>query len=131
MPDFTVEASIPSNFNILSLDAETVGPLKFYGQGAGSLPTGNAMVQDVLDYREGKRPTFTIDPDLTWDPTLLVGDYVIRTTADLPVDGKAYGANARLVEGINAEEAYALLTTARTMDPEAMIFARPLKALFQ
>ena len=131
MPDFTVEASIPSNFNILSLDAETVGPLKFYGQGAGSLPTGNAMVQDVLDYREGKRPAFRIDPDLIWDATLLTGDYVIRTTANLPVDGKVYGANARLIEGINAEEAYALLTTARETDSEAMIFARPRKALFK
>lgn len=131
MPDFTVEAAIPGNFNILSLEAETVGPLKFYGQGAGSLPTGNAMVQDVLDYREGKRPAFRIDPDMTWDATLLTGDYVIRTTADLPVGGKVYGVNAHLIEGINAEEAYALLTTARETDPEAMIFARPRKALFK
>ena len=45
----SLEANVPGNFNLLTLDATTVGELKFYGQGAGSLPTGNAIVQDVLD----------------------------------------------------------------------------------
>ena len=42
VPIESLEANVPSNFNLISLDATTVGPLKFYGQGAGMLPTGNA-----------------------------------------------------------------------------------------
>ncbi len=53
LPQDKTEANVPANYNILGLTATTVGDLKFYGQGAGSLPTGNAMVQDVLDYMAG------------------------------------------------------------------------------
>lgn len=44
-----VEANVGSNFNMITLHGESIGPLKFYGQGAGKLPTANAMVQDVID----------------------------------------------------------------------------------
>lgn len=44
-----VEANINSNFNIATLNGQSIGPLKFYGQGAGKLPTANAIVQDVID----------------------------------------------------------------------------------
>ena len=58
VPIESLEANVPSNFNLISLDATTVGPLKLYGQGAGMLPTGNAMVQDVLDFAAGRRPRY-------------------------------------------------------------------------
>ncbi|MGX6970696.1 homoserine dehydrogenase [Vagococcus bubulae] len=49
VPETFVEATIPSNNNIASLEGQTIGTLKFYGQGAGKLPTANAVVQDILD----------------------------------------------------------------------------------
>lgn len=45
----TVEANVGSNFNIATLHGTSIGPLKFYGQGAGKLPTANAIIQDILD----------------------------------------------------------------------------------
>ncbi|UUV99528.1 homoserine dehydrogenase [Vagococcus luciliae] len=49
VPETFVEATIPSNNNIASLEGQTIGTLKFYGQGAGKLPTANAVIQDILD----------------------------------------------------------------------------------
>ncbi len=45
----TVEANVPKNYNITCLYGETIGEVKLYGQGAGGLPTGNAIVQDIID----------------------------------------------------------------------------------
>lgn len=78
VPVASVEACIPDNFNIATLEGDTVGTLKFYGQGAGSLPTGNAMVQDLLDLASGVRPRYRLDNDLVYDPSLLDEDYVVR-----------------------------------------------------
>ena len=52
VPSHFVEATIPSNNNIASLEGKTIGTLKFYGQGAGKLPTANAVVQDLIDIFE-------------------------------------------------------------------------------
>ncbi|MGX4686248.1 homoserine dehydrogenase [Vagococcus sp. JNUCC 83] len=49
VPETCIEATIPSNNNIASLEGQTIGTLKFYGQGAGKLPTANAVVQDIID----------------------------------------------------------------------------------
>jgi homoserine dehydrogenase len=76
----SLEASVPSNFNIVSLEGFTVGPLKFYGQGAGSLPTGNAIVQDVIDAQCGRKQRYDFSRGLKYDPSLLTGDYVIRSS---------------------------------------------------
>ena len=46
-------ASVAKNFNLVSLTGDRVGPLAFYGQGAGKDPTGFALVQDLLDLAEG------------------------------------------------------------------------------
>lgn len=47
----TQEATVPSNFNLVTIFGDTIGELKFYGQGAGKLPTANAIVQDILDIK--------------------------------------------------------------------------------
>ena len=43
------EAAVELNNNIITLDGSFIGELKFYGQGTGKLPTGNAIVQDIVD----------------------------------------------------------------------------------
>jgi len=49
----SLESAVPLNYNIGSLVGRSIGKLSFYGQGAGSLPTGSSMVQDMIDIKEG------------------------------------------------------------------------------
>lgn len=116
LPATSLEANVPANFNLVTLEGATVGELKFYGQGAGSLPTGNAMVQDVLDLAAGRRPCYDFSRALAYRPELLAGDYVFRTTAT-PQGGRAFGDGAWLVEGITAEQARVLFDDACASDP--------------
>ena len=121
----SLEANVPGNFNLLTLDATTVGELKFYGQGAGSLPTGNAIVQDVLDCASGaRRPVYDLSRPLSYDPTLLRADYVLRTTAELG-DTEEFGPGALLVRDLTAEAARALLDEALATDPTTFMAALP------
>ena len=121
----SLEANVPGNFNLLTLDATTVGELKFYGQGAGSLPTGNAIVQDVLDCASGaRRPVYDFSRPLSYDPTLLRADYVLRTTAELG-DTEEFGPGALLVRDLTAVAARALLDEALATDPTTFMAALP------
>lgn len=125
VPADSLEANVPGNFNLLTLDATTVGELKFYGQGAGSLPTGNAIVQDVLDCASGaRRPVYDFTRPLVYDPALLRADYVLRTTAALG-DAETYGPGALLVRDLTAEGARALLDEALAADPTTFMAALP------
>ncbi len=45
----TLLSKVSGVFNAVAVDGETVGELLFYGQGAGSLPTGSAVVSDLVD----------------------------------------------------------------------------------
>lgn len=122
----SLEANVPGNFNLLTLDATTVGELKFYGQGAGSLPTGNAIVQDVLDCASGaRRPVYDFSRPLSYDPTLLRSDYVLRTTAELG-DTEEFGPGALLARDLTAEAARALLDEALATDPTTFMAALPV-----
>lgn len=49
-----VFASIPLNYNALECESNTLGKAVFIGQGAGSLPTAHAVVQDLIDISEEK-----------------------------------------------------------------------------
>jgi homoserine dehydrogenase len=42
-------ASVREAFNAIYVEAEAAGELMFYGRGAGALPTGSAVVGDVID----------------------------------------------------------------------------------
>ena len=48
----SIYARVDSNLNILSVTAQYLGTASFIGQGAGSLPTGHAIVQDLEDLLE-------------------------------------------------------------------------------
>ena len=118
----SLEAAVPSNFNLVTLDATTVGELRFYGQGAGSLPTGNAIVQDVLDCATGvRRPTYDFSRALAYDPSLLRADYVYRTSAS--IGGEEYAPGAVLVRDLTAQAARALLDEALVSDPTTFMAA--------
>ncbi len=123
LPSASLEAHVPANFNLVTLEGATIGPLKFYGQGAGSLPTGNAMVQDVLDYRDGRRPVYDFAHGLTYDPALLSGSYVLRTTMPAPEGASSFAPGAWLVDSITAADARALFEEALAQDPSSFMAA--------
>lgn len=81
----TAEANVPKNYNITCLYGDTIGELKLYGQGAGGAPTGNAVVQDIIDVSVGN--AFDIKLDKKLEKTdIITGKYYIRipkTAADL------------------------------------------------
>ena len=124
----SLEANVPNNFNLVTAVGATIGELKFYGQGAGSLPTGNAIVQDVLDCAAGRRPSYDFTRGLVYDPSMLVGDYVVRAKGFEPEGSEAISGDYRLVKGLTAEEARALLDEAFAHDPAALIVAIPEEA---
>ena len=120
LPADSLEANVPANFNIATLEGASIGTLKFYGQGAGSLPTGNAMVQDVLDLAAGARPRYELSDELAYDPSLLTGDYVFRTTA-APEGAEAYDEGTWLVHALTAVQARALFERVSAADPAAFM----------
>ncbi len=52
-PETSLEANVKTNNNLITLSAVNVGTLSFYGQGAGKMPTGQSVVQDVIDIKDG------------------------------------------------------------------------------
>lgn len=78
------EAAVPLNNNIITLDGSFIGELKFYGQGAGKLPTGNAIVQDIVDINEGAtRVDVVIKNDLSYSEELTRRNYLVRSSVEL------------------------------------------------
>ena len=118
----SLEAHVPMNFNLVTLVGDTVGELKFYGQGAGMMPTGNAIVQDIIDCAEGQRRTYNFSAGAAYNPELLVSDYVLRTSVT-PMWGDVFGENMWLLHSRTAVEARALYDSALEQDPSAFIVA--------
>lgn len=77
-----VEANVNTNFNICTLHGETIGDLKFYGQGAGKLPTANAIVQDILDI-ESLDYAIRFDNKLMYNNEMLGNKFLLRSTKEL------------------------------------------------
>lgn len=48
IPDDTLLAKVDGVFNAIQVEGDMVGKLLFYGQGAGALPTGSAVVADIV-----------------------------------------------------------------------------------
>lgn len=76
------EAAVSENNNIGCFYGDTIGELKFFGQGAGKLPTANAIIQDILDIDEHVcHEGFLSKQNLIIDERLLHGKYLIRCKA--------------------------------------------------
>lgn len=54
-----LEASVPSNFNIVTAVSQFAGRQSFFGQGAGRWPTAYAVVQDLIDLAERPMPFYS------------------------------------------------------------------------
>ena len=86
-PINALEVNVLSNYNIVTVESHTMGEVKFYGQGAGKLPTANAIIQDILDIQE--KISFypiSIEKKYAYSPNLFKHKYVIRSNKKLKED---------------------------------------------
>lgn len=76
----SIEANVNSNYNIATLVGETIGDLKFYGQGAGKFATANAVVQDIIDIEKNNYmyDNISFNNILQYDDTLIESNYYVR-----------------------------------------------------
>jgi len=84
-------ASVNYEYNAIYIDGEAVGESVFYGKGAGSMPTANSVLSDVIDlarhivagtkvwhYRNLRKPDSTVNKNI-------MNEYYLRfMTADKP-----------------------------------------------
>lgn len=78
-----IESNTKDNYNVITLHGETIGDLKFYGQGAGKLPTANAIVQDIIDIDNNiQHLELTFSQAMEYDTTLCLRDYILRAKPD-------------------------------------------------
>jgi homoserine dehydrogenase len=91
-PAETLLAKVDGVFNAIQIEGDLVGKLIFYGQGAGALPTGSAVIADIVSAAkeiacgEITVKGWKIDPDIHIKPmTLLKTRYYLRMeVADNP-----------------------------------------------
>ncbi|MFP4658256.1 MAG: homoserine dehydrogenase, partial [Desulfonatronovibrionaceae bacterium] len=87
LPQDHILAKVDGPFNSILLNGNAVGPIMLYGQGAGDLPTGSAVLADILALaRDERHPNNTgflenplPDADIL-DPELTVSGHYFRFT---------------------------------------------------
>ena len=77
-------SQVSEEFNAVRLDGDAVGPILFYGRGAGSLATASSVVADVMRAAKGDKPFpggQTGDPP----PRVAIGEVELRNYVRMTV----------------------------------------------
>ena len=83
-PTNALEGNVLSNYNIVTVQSHTMGEVKFYGQGAGKLPTANAIIQDILDIQANiSCNPISIEKKYSYSAKLFKHRYVLRSNEEL------------------------------------------------
>lgn len=83
-PTNALEGNVLSNYNIVTVESHTMGEVKFYGQGAGKLPTANAIIQDILDIQANiSFNPISIEKKYSYSAKLFKHRYVLRSNEEL------------------------------------------------
>ena len=83
-PTNALEGNVLSNYNIITVQSHTMGEVKFYGQGAGKLPTANAIIQDILDIQANiSFNPISIEKKYSYSAKLFKHRYVVRSNEEL------------------------------------------------
>ena len=86
-PTNALEGNVLSNYNIVTVQSHTMGEVKFYGQGAGKLPTANAIIQDILDIQANiSFNPISIEKKYSYSAKLFKHRYVLRSNEELKGD---------------------------------------------
>lgn len=122
VPAASLYASVPTNFNLITLTAKRAGILSFFGQGAGKDPTGMALAEDMLDIAEGSAVTATRLGDAKVDNGTVSHPYYIRTKAK--VDGTSVLhsiGGAYITKPLTPNAAHHIMEQVLKEDPSAFI----------
>lgn len=88
IPEGHLLSQVQGVYNAIYIVGDSVGPTLFYGQGAGSAPTGSAVVSDLVDIvRQGRLlqlPSFAKDRPLKDIEDLRCPYYLRFTAVDRP-----------------------------------------------
>lgn len=119
----TLEANTPGYFNTVTLTGETIGELKYFGAGAGALPTANAVVQDLIDLDSNNLPVYDTSRDLNVEPELMLSSYIFRTEADKALPRRALLMRPGYYEitSIYPTEAHKILNKLLPEDPNTFM----------
>lgn len=69
LPQGLLLAKVDGVYNAVQVEGDLVGPVLFYGQGAGASPTSSAVVADVINLAQRINLGVNITPRLRLDPT--------------------------------------------------------------
>lgn len=123
-----LEANTQDNYNLVSMHGDTIGDLKFYGQGAGKLATANAIVQDAIDILDGvAHMERSYASTMVYDTTLCKRDYVIRCDKDCRVylKGLTYETGTfdkyMIVKNMEVAAMHAIMKKILNVDPTAFM----------
>jgi len=125
------EAIVPKNFNLISLTGRMSGKLSFFGQGAGKYPTGDTILHDIIDIRNGYCPKRHLMELLPVDNGQEEHCYYIRLKAgcmapDLKAAIKSEeifgGASVYITKPISVKAMHAMAKQLKEKDPD-MFFA--------
>ena len=72
-------ANVTSNFNAVESDSKTLGKSVYIGQGAGSMPTAHAVVQDMLDIYVDQDTEHAPMRERPVDNSSVVAPFYVRT----------------------------------------------------
>lgn len=126
-------ATVSGVFNAAFFTGDAVGDLMLYGRGAGSLPTGSAIVSDIIYacHAQGshKLPAFTLEADLAKDvrfnPDFTCGGCV-RLHLDNSAQAAAEVTDAFAHAGVAVESILQLSDSTETASHVAVL-TRPAK----
>lgn len=78
-PEKDIESTVSLNNNLITIFGDTIGELKFFGQGAGKLPTANAIIQDILDIINNNFNNYKSNKKYNFSNKLMQNIYLIKT----------------------------------------------------
>ena len=121
------EASVSSNYNLISMWGRAIGRESFFGQGAGRAPTAYTVVQDLEDLRAGTNRFYTtLSQARPVDNTQLRRRYYLRTVAEsdwLTAHTQTRWENGAVItDGVSPAELHAAAQQLQHDDP-ALFFA--------
>lgn len=122
-----LEAAVPENFNLISMEGAHMGRQSFFGQGAGRYPTAYNVVQDLADIQAGVRSFYTdrFSPADANNAGVL-HRYYVRTGIRMPeldaiVD--EFWDDAIITMPVSVAHMHALMNILQAADPESFMAA--------
>ena len=122
-----LEAAVPANFNLISMDGDRMGVQSFFGQGAGRYPTAYNVVQDLVDITRGVHAFYTdsFAPAVP-DNAGVQHRYYVRTRAALPelaALSESDWDGAAITQPVPVSRLHALMAQALAQDSESFFAA--------